>query len=78
MEAVKSSCSKRPPKKSQDPQDPRVERMRQPQAASKCSVGCYFHGSFGGAAQPAPEIVVIPQTKQMGPMEDIDTVENSG
>ena len=71
MEAVNPAAA-RAAKKSQDPQDPKVKRMRQPQVASNALLGATSMEAL--EEQPAgPEIVVIPQT--MGPMDDIDTVE---
>ena len=73
MEAVNPAAA-RAAKKSQDPQDPRVERMRQPQAASNALLDATSMEALE-SRPTGPEIVVIPQTEQMGPMEDIDTVE---
>ena len=73
MEAVNPAAA-RAAKKSQDPQDPRVERMRQPQVASNALLDATSMEALE-EWPTGPEIVVIPQTEQMGPMEDIDTVE---
>ena len=73
MEAVNPAAA-RAAKRSQDPQDPRVERMRQPQAASNALLDATSTEAL--EEWPAgPEIVVIPPTEDMGPMTDIDTVE---
>ena len=67
MEAVNPAAA-RAAKKSQDPQDPRVERMRQPQVASNALLDATSTEAL--EEWPAgPEIVVIPPTEQMGPME---------
>ena len=73
MEAVNPAAA-RAAKRDQDPQDPRVENPRQPQAASNALLDATSREAL--EEWPAsPEIVVIPQTIQMGPMDDIDTVE---
>ena len=73
MEAVNPAAAKAA-KRAQDPQDPRVEKTRQPQAASNALLDATSREAL--EEWPAgPEIVVIPQTIQMGPMDDIDTVE---
>ena len=73
MEVV-NPAAVRAAKKSQDPQDPRVERMRQPQAASNALLDATSTEAL--EERPAsPVIVIIPLTEQMGPMNDIDTVE---
>ena len=73
MEAVNLAAAKAA-KRAQDPQDPRVEKTRQPQVASNALLDATSREAL--EEWPAgPEIVVIPQTKQMGPIDDIDTVE---
>ena len=63
-------------KKTQDPQDPRVERERQPQAASNTLLDATFKETL--EERPAsPEIVIIPPTEDMGAMANIHTVGNS-
>ena len=73
MEAVNLAAA-RAAKKPQDPQDPRVEKMRQPQAASNALLDATSREALE-EWPTGPEIVVIPQTEQMGSMDDIDTVE---
>ena len=73
MEAVNPAAAKAA-KKAQDPQDPRVEKTRQPQAASNALLDTTSREALE-ERPTGPEIVVIPQTEQMGPMDDIDTVE---
>ena len=73
MEAVNPAAAKAA-KKAQDPQDPRVEKTRQPQAASNALLDATSREALE-EWPTGPEIVVIPQTEQMGPMDDIDTVE---
>ena len=73
MEAVNPAAA-RAAKRTQDPQDPRVERVRQPQAASNTLLDATFRETL--EERPAgPEIVIIPPTEDMGPMTNIDTVE---
>ena len=73
MEAVNLAAAKAA-KMTQNPQDPRVERLTQPQAASNALLDATSKEAL--EEQPTgPEIVVIPQTEQMRPMDDIDTVE---
>ena len=73
MEAVNPAAA-RTAKKPQDPQDPRVEKTRQPQAASNALLDATSREALG-EWPTGPEIVVIPETEQIGPMDDIDTVE---
>ena len=73
MEAVNPATA-RAAKKAQDPQDPRVEKTRQPQVASNVLLDVTSREALE-ERPTSPEIVVIPQTEQMGPMDDIDTVE---
>ena len=73
MEAVNPAAA-RATKRSQDPQDPRVERERQPQAASNALLDATAIEAL--EERPAgPEIVVIPLTEELGSMSNIDTVE---
>ena len=73
MEAVNPATA-RAAKRSQDPQDPRVERERQPQAASNALLDATAIEAL--EERPAgPEIVVIPPTEELGSMSNIDTVE---
>ena len=73
MEAVNPAAA-RATKRSQDPQDPRVERVRQPQVASNTLLDATFRETLEEQLA-GPEIVIIPPTKDMGPMTNIDTVE---
>ena len=73
MKAVNPAAA-RAAKKSQDPQDPRVERMRQPQVASNALLDATSMEALE-ERPTGPEIVVIPQTEQMELMDDVDTVE---
>ena len=76
MEAVNPAAA-RAAKRSQDPQDPRVERERQPQAASNALLDATAIEAL--EERPAgPEIVVIPLTEELGSMSNINTVEISG
>ena len=73
MEAVNPAAA-RATKRTQDPQDPRVERERQPQAASNTLLDATFRETL--EERPAgPEIVIIPPTEDMGAMANINTVE---
>ena len=73
MEAVNPAAA-RAPKRNQDPQDPRVERVRQPQVASNTLLDATFRETL--EERPAgPEIVIIPPTEDMGAMANINTVE---
>ena len=73
MEAVNPAAAKAA-KRGQNPQDPRVERTKWPEAASNALLDATSREAL--EERPAgPEIVVIPQTEQMGPMDDIDTVK---
>ena len=73
MEAVNPAAA-RAAKRTQDPQDPRVERERQPQAASNTLLDATFRETL--EERPAgPEIVIIPPTEDMGAMANINTVE---
>ena len=73
MEAVNPAAA-RAAKRSQDPQDPRVERERQPQVASNALLDATAIEAL--EERPAgPEIVVIPPTEELGSMSNIDTVE---
>ena len=73
METV-NPAAVRAAKRSQDPQDPRVERERQPQAASNTLLDATAIEAL--EERPAgPEIVVIPPTEELGSMSNIDTVE---
>ena len=73
MEAVNPAAAKAA-KKSQNPQDPRVDRMREPQVASNALLDATSTEAL--EERPAsPEIVVIPPTEEMGSMTNIDTVE---
>ena len=73
MEAVNPATAKAA-KRAQDPQDPRVKRTRQPQVTSNVLLDDTSTEAL--EERPAgPEIVVIPPTVQMGPMDDISTVE---
>ena len=70
MEAVNPAAAKAAKKA----QDPRVEKTRQPQAASNALLDATSREALE-EWPTGPEIVLIPQTEQMGLMEDIDTVE---
>ena len=73
MEAV-NPAAVRAAKRTQDPQDPRVERERQPQVASNTLLDATFRETL--EERPAgPEIVIIPPTEDMGAMANINTVE---
>ena len=73
MEAVNPAAA-RAAKRTQDPQDPRVERVKQPQAASNTLLDATFRETL--EERPAGlEIVIIPPTEDMGVMANIDTVE---
>ena len=73
MEAVNLAAAKAA-KRAQDPRDTRVEKPRQPQAASNALLDATSTEALE-ERPTGPEIVVIPPTEQMGPMDDIDTVE---
>ena len=58
----------------QNPQDPRIERTKRPEAASNALLDVTSKEAL--EEWPAgPEIIVIPQTEQMSQMDDVDIVE---
>ena len=73
IEAVNPAAAKAT-KRAQDPQNPRVERTRRPQVASNALLDVTSKEALE-ERPTGPEVVVIPLTEQLGPMDDIDTVE---
>ena len=70
MEAVNPAAAKAA-KKMQNPQDPRVERTKQPEAASNA----LLDATSKEALEERPEIIVIPQTEQVPEMDDVNVLE---
>ena len=73
MEAVNPAAAKAA-KRAQNPQDPRVEKTRRPEAASNALLDATSREALE-ERPTSPEIIVIPQTEQMGPTDDVNTVE---
>ena len=70
MEAVNLAAAKAA-KKTQNPQDPKIKGTKRPEAASNVLLDV----TSKEALEERPEIIVIPQTEQMSPMDDVNILE---